>query len=79
MFQLNYASNPVVSPDGTFVVYSHNFMDVMEDRRRSNLWRIDSDGDNARPLTTGAVNDGGVAISPDSKRLAYMSKDDKGA
>lgn len=79
VFQLNYASNPVVSPDGTFVVYSHNFMDVMEDRRRSNLWRIDSDGDNARPLTTGAVNDGGVAISPDSKRLAYMSKDDKGA
>ncbi len=79
VFQLNYASSPVVSPDGSFVVYTHNYMDIMEDRRRSNLWRIDSDGDNARPLTTGPVNDGGAAISPDSSRLAYLSRDDKGA
>ncbi len=79
VFGINYVSNPVVSPDGSFVVYSHNFMDIMEDRRRSNLWRIDSDGSNARPLTTGAVNDGGVSISPDSTRIAYVSQDDTGA
>jgi len=79
VFQLQYASSPVVSPDGSFVVYSHNFMDVMTDQRRSNLWRVDSNGENARPITTGAVNDSGAAISPDSKRLAYLSTDDKGA
>lgn len=79
VFQLQYASSPVVSPDGSFVVYSRNFMDVMEDRRRANLWRVDVDGKNARPITTGAVNDGGAAISPDSSRLAYLSSDDKGA
>ena len=79
VFSLRYASHPVVSPDGRFVVYQQNFMDIMEDRRRSNLWRVDTDGDNARPITTGAVNDGGAAISPDSKRLAYLSRDDKGA
>lgn len=78
VFKLQYVSEPRVSPDGSFVVYTHNFMDIMEDRRRSNLWRIDSDGGNARPITTGARNDGGASISPDGSRVAYVSSDDKG-
>ncbi len=78
VFRLNYASDPQVSPDGSFVVYTHNFMDIMEDRRRSNLWRIDTDGSNARPITTGAVNDRGARIAPAGKRVAYLSSDDKG-
>lgn len=78
VFSLQYASEPQVSPDGSFVVYTHNFMDIMEDRRRSNLWRVDFDGGNARPLTTGAVNDTGARIAPDGTRLAYLSRDDKG-
>ena len=79
VFGLNYASDPQVSADGDFVVYVHNFMDIMEDKRRSNLWRVDGDGDNARPITTGAVNDGSPRISPDDSRVAYVSADDKGA
>ena len=79
IFQLQYAGSPVVSPDGSFVVYTHNFMDVMADKRRSNLWRVDASGKHARPITTGPVNDSGAAISPDSSRLAYLSRDDKGA
>ena len=79
VFLLNYASDPQVSPDGDFVVYVHNFMDIMEDRRRSNLWRVESDGDDPRPLTTGAVNDASPRISPDGGRVAYVSSDDKGS
>ena len=78
VFSLAYASDPQVSPDGSFVVYTHNFMDIMEDRRRSNLWRIDIDGGNARPLTTGAVNDRGARIAPDNQRVAYLSRDGRG-
>ena len=78
VFSLAYASDPQVSPDGSFVVYTHNFMDIMEDRRRSNLWRIDIDGNNARPLTTGAVNDRGARIAPDNKRVAYLASDGRG-
>ena len=78
VFALAYASDPQVSPDGSFVVYTHNFMDIMEDRRRSNLWRIDLDGGNARPLTTGAVNDRGARIAPDNERVAYLSRDGTG-
>jgi len=75
VFRLQYASEPQVSPDGSFVVYTHNFMDIMEDRRRSNIWRVDLDGANARPVTTGAVNDTGARISPDGTRLAYLSRE----
>ena len=78
VFSLTYASDPRVSPDGSFVVYTHNFMDIMEDRRRSNLWRMDIDGGNARPLTTGAVNDRGARIAPDNERVAYLSSDGRG-
>ena len=78
VFSLAHAGDPQVSPDGSFVVYTHNFMDIMEDRRRSNLWRIDADGQNARPLTTGAVNDRGARIAPDNERVAYLSSDGRG-
>ncbi len=78
VFRLNYASGPQVSPDGSFIIYTHNFMDIMEDKRRSNLWRIDSDGGNARPITTGAVNDKGARISPEGGRVAYLSRDGQG-
>ena len=78
VFSLAYAGDPQVSPDGSFVVYTRNFMDIMEDRRRSNLWRIDIDGNNARPLTTGAVNDRGARIAPDNKRVAYLASDGRG-
>ena len=78
VFSLAHAGEPQVSPDGSFVVYTHNFMDIMEDRRRSNLWRIDADGQNARPLTTGAVNDRGARIAPDNERVAYLSSDGRG-
>lgn len=78
VFSLAYASDPQVSPDGSFVVYTRNFMDIMEDRRRSNLWRIDIDGENARPLTTGAVNDRGARIAPDNDRVAYLANDGRG-
>ncbi len=78
VFSLTWASDPRVSPDGSFIVFTYNYMDIMEDRRRSNLWRIDADGDDIRPLTTGPRNDYGAAISPDSERVAYLSRDGEG-
>src|SRR5260370_37229609 len=73
VFQLEYASDPQVSPDGSKVVYVRNFMDVMKDRRRSNLWIIGADGGDHRPLTTGKNNDHSPRRSADRKRLAYVS------
>lgn len=75
VFQLEYASDPQISPDGKTVVYVRNFMDVMKDRRRSNLWSINADGSDHRPLTSGTRNDGSPRWSPDGKRLVYLAND----
>jgi len=73
VFQLEYASSPMISPDGQSVVYVREYFDVMTDRRYSNLWLVKSDGTDNRPITTGKYNDGSPRWSPDGKRLAYVS------
>jgi acylaminoacyl-peptidase len=75
-FNMEYASDPQISPDGKQIVYQRNFADVLTDTFYSNLWIVNSDGTNNRPLTTGKVNDGSARWSPDGKRLAYVSTRD---
>ncbi len=50
VFQLEYASDPQISPDGQHIVYVRSFMDIMKDQRRSNLWILNADGSDHRPL-----------------------------
>lgn len=75
VFALQWADNPVLSPDGRQLIYERHFFDNMKDVRRSNLWLLDSASGAAQPLTTGSVSDGQVAWSPDAKRIAYVSSD----
>ena len=74
IFNLEYASNPEISPDGQWVAYVRQFFDVMSDRRYSNLWLVRTDGTDNRPITTGKFSDGSPRWSPDGKRLAYISR-----
>lgn len=76
VFQLEWASDPQISPDGKQVVYVRNFMDVMKDRRRSNLWVIRANGSDHQALTTGNVNDSSPRWSADGKRIAFLSSRD---
>jgi len=75
-FDLEYASDPQISPDGTQVVYQRNFADVMTDAYYSNLWIVGADSSNHRPLTTGKVHDTSPRWSPDGMRLAFISTRD---
>ncbi len=79
VFQLEFAADPQISPDGRRVVYVRNFMDIMQDRQRSNLWIVNTDGSGHRPLTTGNENDSSPRWSPDGSRLAYVSGADGSA
>ncbi|MBK9654134.1 MAG: S9 family peptidase [Rhodanobacteraceae bacterium] len=76
VFALQWADNPVLSPDGRKLVYERQFFDTMKDVRRSNLWLVDSATGAAQPLTTGSVSDGQAAWSPDATRIAYVSSDE---
>ncbi len=76
VFDLEYASDPRISPDGEWVVYVRQFADVMTDMNYSNLWLVRSDGGEHRPLTTGKFLDNSPRWSPDGTRIAYMSNRD---
>ena len=73
VFDLEYATNPQIAPGGQQIVYLRNFMDKTKDRRRSNLWMINTDGTRHRPLTSGANNYGSPRWSPSGDRLLYTS------
>ena len=47
VFDLEWASEPQVSSDGETIAY---VFFIMNDRVRSNLWRISNDGSNHRPF-----------------------------
>ncbi len=78
VFDLEYASDPQISPDGRQIVYVRNFMDIMDDRRRSNLWIINADGSRHRPLTSGNQNNFSPRWSPDGDRLLFASTSEGG-
>ncbi|MCA9253910.1 MAG: PD40 domain-containing protein, partial [Phycisphaerales bacterium] len=79
MFELEYAADPRIAPDGEWIVYARTSMDIMKDSKRSTLWRIGFDGRDHRPLTSSQDSQGSPRFSPDGKRLAYMSVADGSA
>src|SRR5690348_18298573 len=69
-FQIQTPTDPQISPDGKKIVYVRRFADAATDRRYSNLWIINTDGSDHRPLTTGNRGDSSPRWSPDGMRLA---------
>lgn len=73
VFNLEVASDLQVAPGGTSVLYVRRSMDIMTDRSRSNIWSVDLDGSNHRPVLSGASQYYSPRVSPDGTRLAYLS------
>jgi dipeptidyl aminopeptidase/acylaminoacyl peptidase len=78
VFELEYASDPRISPDGRRIVYERRSNDIMSDSTRSNLWIIDADGDNHRPLVSGIKSASSPRWSADGDRIAYVQSTDTG-
>ena len=79
VFQLEYASDPQISPGGDRIVYVRNAMSVMKDRRRSSLWIVDADGTDHRKLSAGEADESSPRWSPDGGRVAYVAGTEEGS
>jgi dipeptidyl aminopeptidase/acylaminoacyl peptidase len=67
---LQSASSPKISPDGTQVVYTRSLIDRVNDKPETSIWIVGIDGRNHRFLAKG----GGAVWSPDSKSIAYLAE-----
>ncbi|QCX00446.1 S9 family peptidase [Aggregatimonas sangjinii] len=73
IFNMEFVSDPQISPDGNQIVYVRNFKDVMTDKNLSNIWVINSDGSNNKPITTGNQNDFYPRWSHDGQKIIFKS------
>ena len=76
VFEIEYASDPQISPDGENVLYQRNFKDIMTDRNLSNIWMVNFDGSFNMPITTGNKNDFSPRWSHSGNKFTYKSNVD---
>ncbi|MEL6694104.1 MAG: S9 family peptidase [Pseudomonadota bacterium] len=76
VFDIEYASDPQISPNGETIVYVRRSMDKLTDRDRGDLWTIDVKSGAHRPLITGGASAGAPRWSPDGTKLIYTTATD---
>ena len=79
VFELEWADDPQISPDGNLVVYARRGMDVMKDRRISRLWLLSANGSSHTKLSSREENESQARWAPDGSRIAFVSSTDEGA
>jgi dipeptidyl aminopeptidase/acylaminoacyl peptidase len=73
VFDLEYADDPQISPDGSTIIYARKSMDKFADQVVSDLWTIDTRTGSHRPLVSGQGSSSSVRWSPNGDRLIYLT------
>ena len=76
VFDIEYADDPQISPDGDTIVYVRRSMDRLKDQLRGDLWKLDIDAGTHRPLVVGGASASQPRWSPDGERLLYTTSSD---
>jgi dipeptidyl aminopeptidase/acylaminoacyl peptidase len=72
-FQMESIQGPVISPNGSEIVFTRGFVDTRKDLSASSLWIVDAKGERLRQLTEGTWRDSAARFSPDGRRVAFLS------
>jgi dipeptidyl aminopeptidase/acylaminoacyl peptidase len=73
IFDLEWVSDPQISPDGRRVIFGRTGYDIMKDTKRSALWIANSDGSDVRALLTDKRQARSARWSPDGSRVFFAS------
>lgn len=73
VFELEWADDPRIAPDGNRVLYARRSFDIMRDRAVSDVWLASLDGSAPEPLLTGIAGLRSPRWSPDGSRIAYVA------
>ena len=73
VFDLEYVSNTEISPNGNRILYQRNFNDIMTDESFSNIWLVNFDGSENRPITTGNFKDNSPKWSNKGDKFVFKS------
>jgi dipeptidyl aminopeptidase/acylaminoacyl peptidase len=66
-------SDARVSPDGRSIVFTVSSLDLEANRRRSDLWLVQTDGAGLRRLTSDPAQDTSATWSPDGDTIYFLS------
>jgi len=73
VFDLQWAADPQISPDGRSIAYTRMGYDIKTDRAHGTVWLIGVDGKNERPLSSAPIS-ASPRWSPDGTRIAYLAR-----
>lgn len=74
VFQLEYANDPQISPDGNYVVYRRTGFDIMKDKSVGSLWLLSTDDRKIHhKLTSFDQSEQQARWSPTGDRIAFVS------
>lgn len=79
VFEIEYASDPQISPNGEQIVYRRMGFDIMKDRSVGELWIMNADGSEHQKLTTRETSESSPRWSPTGDRIAFVSGTSEGA
>ncbi len=71
--EIKTVSDPQLSPDGTWVAFVHQSVDRNENKYRSAIWLLPTDGGPAKPFTAGTGRDSSPRWSPCGQFLVFVS------
>ncbi|MDR3700126.1 MAG: S9 family peptidase [Candidatus Sulfopaludibacter sp.] len=73
MMQLKRMSDPQISPDGQWVAFTVQSVDVAANQKPAQVWIVPLDGGTPRQMTHDGDDNERPRWSPDSRRIAYIS------